>query len=400
MTQNAHGDAGVIPPAGGDVSRETADRASLDAAITLALVIPADTLLYLLLPLYASEFGVSLPQVGILLAANRLVRIFIYRHVAVGYARLGARNAGLLAALCGVAAALSYAVGGGLWPLLAGRLVWGLSFATLNVANQALPTLVAAGSARRSGRSRSIIASGSMAGLILGAVIAHHAGPRWAFAAVFAASLAAPLFALRLPRLKEAVVRGNGPQLALPGAFSIWSFCFGFALDGIFVLGLSLVAKENFPHWAVLAAGVVLALRYATEMLLSPLSGPLAERFGAMRLMIALSLAIASLLLLLSANGPLLWGALILVVLLRALVQPLPPPVLAELYPGPERVPAMARQAVWRDIGAGTGPLAAGLLFPLAPAVAVWAAAAGLLAASSVWLKLEGGRRRERWPRR
>jgi MFS family permease len=239
-----------------------------------------------------------------------------------------------------------------------------------------------------------------MAGLILGAVIAHHAGPRWAFAAVFAASLAAPLFALRLPRLKEAVVRGNGPQLALPGAFSIWSFCFGFALDGIFVLGLSLVAKENFPHWAVLAAGVVLALRYATEMLLSPLSGPLAERFGAMRLMIALSLAIASLLLLLSANGPLLWGALILVVLLRALVQPLPPPVLAELYPGPERVPAMARQAVWRDIGAGTGPLAAGLLFPLAPAVAVWAAAAGLLAASSVWLKLEGGRRRERWPRR
>ena len=42
--------------------------------MTLSLALPGDTLLYLLLPLYATTFGVTLPEAGILLAANRLVR--------------------------------------------------------------------------------------------------------------------------------------------------------------------------------------------------------------------------------------------------------------------------------------------------------------------------------------
>ena len=61
----------------------------------------------------------------------------------------------------------------------------------------------------------------------------------------------------------------------------------------------------------------------------------------------------------------LLWVAVLAAVVLRALLQPLPAPVIAEAFPGAERVPALARQATWRDIGAGTGPLAAGVLFPV-----------------------------------
>ena len=36
------------------------------------------------------------------------------------------------------------------------------------------------------------------------------------------------------------------------------------------------------------------------------------------------------------------------------------------------------------DIGAGTGPLVAGILFPVLPAVAIYAGAAGLLAVSTL----------------
>ena len=72
--------------------------------------------------------------------------------------------------------------------------------------------------------------------------------------------------------------------------------------------------------------------------------------------------------------------------MLRALIQPLPAPVVAEAYPGAGRVPALARQATWRDIGAGAGPLAAGLLFPIAPAGAIYLGAAVLLAGSSLLL--------------
>src|SRR5215470_15869323 len=48
------------------------------------------------------------------------------------------------------------------------------------------------------------------------------------------------------------------------------------------------------------------------------------------------------------------------------------------------RVPALARQAVWRDIGAAAGPLAGGFLFPILPAMIIYAAAAALFTGASV----------------
>jgi len=48
--------------------------------------LPRHTVLYLLLRLHASTFGVTLPEAGILLAANRAVSIFGYRRIARFYA--------------------------------------------------------------------------------------------------------------------------------------------------------------------------------------------------------------------------------------------------------------------------------------------------------------------------
>src|ERR1051326_7911129 len=47
-----------------------ANRSSRDASVTLGLVLPGDTVLYLLLPLHAAVFGVTLPEAGLLLAAR------------------------------------------------------------------------------------------------------------------------------------------------------------------------------------------------------------------------------------------------------------------------------------------------------------------------------------------
>lgn len=59
----------------------TVDVASRRSAIVLALCLPSDVLLYLLLPMHVQAFGISLAQAGVLLAANRLVRIFGYSYV-------------------------------------------------------------------------------------------------------------------------------------------------------------------------------------------------------------------------------------------------------------------------------------------------------------------------------
>ncbi|MBE9606914.1 MFS transporter [Acetobacteraceae bacterium H6797] len=364
-------------------SAQEADAASRQAALTLACTLPGDTLLYLLLPLHHGAFGVSLMEAGVLLAANRLVRIAGYGQVARFYGRRGPRDACFLAAIGAVLATLGYALLSGVWALLVARLLWGLAFAALNIANQALPTALQEGAARRAGRARSIAAAGPMLGLLLGAALAEVAGPRPVFLLLAVAALPALWTARRLPSAPEAM-RASGARLALPRVMDVWSFCLGLTLDGLFVLGLAVLASASLPQGAGLAAGAAMALRYASEIFLSPVGGALAQRVGARRLLVALSLAASAGLLLLGTGGAWLWAGALGTVLSRALLQPLPGPVVAAESPGEARVPALARQATWRDIGAGLGPLAAGMLLPVAPALLLYGGAGLLLAGVSL----------------
>ena len=376
-------DAAVRSP--GPTTPAVADRASVNAAVTLALTLPGDTVLYLLLPLYAATFGVTLPEAGVLLAANRLVRIAGYGWVARFYSIRGPRAACLFAAIGSVLAALSYALLSGMWPLLVGRLIWGLSFAAMNLANHVLPTSVPEGAARRMGRSRAIVAVGPTVGLIGGALLTLSFGPRLTFLVLAGAASIAPIFALRLPATQGRALEG-GPRFERPGAISLWSFAQGFTLDGLFVFGLGLLAAASYPKGAVLAAGAAMALRYAVEVAFSPVGGQLAHRHGARPILVCASLGAACGLSLLGAEGWLLWCGVITTIVLRALAQPLIAPLVAEMHPGSRRVSALARQATWRDIGAGSGPLAAGLLFPLVSPHAIYVSAALLIAATSLML--------------
>src|SRR4051794_833041 len=368
-------------------SLAAADRTSRAAALTLAGGLPGDTVLYLLLPLYAAEFGVGLPEAGVLLAANRLVRIAGYGWVARGYERFGPRAACLAAAFGAAASTLGYALLSGLLLLLAARLLWGLSFAALNIATQALATAEAHGASRRSGRARAIIASGPMLALLAGAAVSETVGPRPVFLALGLIALLALPLALRLPAEAGHTVRVSRRRLSLPSPLDIWSFVQGLALDGVFVVGLSVLAAEAAPTGAALAAGTALALRYLAEIALGPPSGALAERFGAACLLIALSIGCAAGLASIAIGA--LWAGVIAVVLLRGMLQPLPAPVAAAATPGSARVATIARMATWRDLGAGAGPLFAGIVLPFAPR-GLYLAAALVFAMSTLALAILG----------
>jgi hypothetical protein len=160
----------------------------------------------------------------------------------------------------------------------------------------------------------------------------------------------------------------------------------GFALDGLFVFGLALLAVAGLGSSGVIAASIAMALRFISEILLSASGGALAHRYGARRMLIGLSLGAAAALMLLGAPEPVLWMGVLATVVLRVLLQPLPAPVIAEDFPGAARVPALARQAVWRDIGAAVGPLAGGFLFPVLPALIIYACAATHFAGASLGL--------------
>jgi hypothetical protein len=228
---------------------------------------------------------------------------------------------------------------------------------------------------------RAIIAGGSVGGLLGGAAVSQVAGPRASFLVLTFAALIAIKFALRLPDEGEgAAKRLPRPRFGLPSRLDTWSFVQGLTLDGLFVLGMSVLAAAAVPEYAALAAGAALALRYIAEILLGPVGGALAERY-ARRVLMLLSAASAAGLAIIGDG--LLWSGAILVVMLRGLVQPLPAPVVAIENPGRDRVPALARLATWRDLGAGIGPLLAGALLPILPQWLLYGGAAFLLAISA-----------------
>ncbi|MFT3720903.1 MFS transporter [Pseudorhodoferax sp.] len=360
----------------------TADRDSRHAAIALATTLPSDVVLYLLLPMYGSAFGISLAEAGILLAANRLVRIAGYGWVARFYARRGDRLTCTLAVAAAAACALGNATLTGFWALLPLRLLWGLCFAALNLATQVLATSAAAGAAARSGRSRAYIALGPVMALPAAAVLSEAAGPRWIFALLALVALGGLLAARRLPARPHPGISAARRGPARPNALDTWSFLEGFALDGLFVIGLSVLGRDVLPGAAVVAAGVLLALRYGAEIALSPLGGRLADRWGAERLLVALSLLTAAALVGFGTGW--LWSCAAAIVVLRALQLPLLAPIVAHRHPGPDRVRALAARSVWRDIGAGLGPLAAGMLLPVLSAPWLYGLPAALLAAAAL----------------
>ncbi|OWP48379.1 MFS transporter [Pseudomonas nitroreducens] len=360
---------------------QRADRDSRNSAQVLSLCLPADVLLYLLLPMYAADFGVTLVEAGILLAANRLVRIVGYGWVVRFYARHGDRAACSLAALATAACALASAKLSGFATLLVFRLVWGLCFATFNLSTQTLATAEAQGAARRAGRSRATLSIGPMLALPLGAVMAQAFGPRSVFFVLFVAALCGLWRARALPATGHDIPVSSGRRLRLPDSIATWSFIEGVTLDGLFVFGLSLYAQTHLGATGVLVAGILMAVRYLSEMLFSPFGGRLADRFGALRMLVVLSLA-TSLALLMFGSYWLFIGAFFVLVL-RALQLPLVVTLVAQRNPQ-ARIQALAGNAVWRDIGAGLGPILAGVLLPQVPALWAYAGAAAILALSAL----------------
>jgi DHA1 family inner membrane transport protein len=359
----------------------TTDLNARFSAIALAVALPGDTVLYLLLPMFAPQFGVTVAEAGILLAANRLIRIMGYSWVARFYARRGDRPTDTLAVIAAAISALGYATLSGLWLLLPMRLLWGLSFAALNLSTQATATAQAAGASRRNGRSRAIVAMGPMLALPIGALLAEAWGPRVIFFVLTAVALTGLLATRRLP-VESHPAPPMRRRLTLPTSLDVWSFLEGFTLDGLFVMGLGYLGKDLLPGGAVLAAGTLMALRYFSEILLSPIGGQLAERVGPERLLVTLSLLTTVVLVGFGAGW--LWSCAAAIVVLRALSLPLISPIVARRTPGPGRVQALAARNVWRDIGAGTGPLAAGVLLPILPSFWIYTVSAALLAIAAL----------------
>jgi len=101
--------------------------------IGTAISLLGDATLYTVLPspAIAAEAGVNLAMVGILLGANRAIRVILNGPMGMIYDRLPRRGLLVASLSLGAGSSVIYALGYGFWPLFFGRILWGLAWSLL-----------------------------------------------------------------------------------------------------------------------------------------------------------------------------------------------------------------------------------------------------------------------------
>ena len=120
------------PSTGGRPSRLSSSTAFvLVTSLAVAFAIMGDSLLYAILPLAAGQLALSPQQVGLLLSANRLIRLFSNTWLGAIFARFGPYRAFVISAILGVLTTAFYGFRLGFIVFLLARIGWGVSWSGL-----------------------------------------------------------------------------------------------------------------------------------------------------------------------------------------------------------------------------------------------------------------------------
>ena len=167
----------------------------------MSLALLGDSLLYVALPAHAAELALPLWSVGVLLGANRIVRLVTNGLAAHLFTRVGGRAPMIAASVGSVVSTAMYGLFPSFLPFLLARMAWGTCFSILRLGSF---TVVMAAS-RPSTRGRlvgvyqSISRVGSVASLLLGSLVVETLGYHAAFVILGVATAPAIVLALLLP---------------------------------------------------------------------------------------------------------------------------------------------------------------------------------------------------------
>ena len=329
--------------------------------LVIAVAMIGDSLLYVVLPLYHAEFGVSLAMVGVLLSLNRWVRLLANSAMAHLGERIGPHALMIGAAVGSIVSTALYGLVESATVQIFARLLWGVSFAALNLATLAYAVSDRANAGKRVGYSRAMIGTVQACSLVGGAWLALEIGPRSVFVIYGGLTFVSLACALLLPKLPPEPVTNTRFKLPLPHRLEVWGFLLGFAGDGVFLLTLAFLMKDAITSVApILATAMLLALRWVVEITTGPLGGAIGDKFGARPAAILNGVLMVAGFTLIAAGFEL--GGALLIVTTRGMFNTLIPVLVIERGKGGV-LSSQASYSTWRDFGAAVGPLSAPWLF-------------------------------------
>jgi len=378
-------------------------------ALAVAATLLGDSMLYAVMPSQPEAWALSLPAVGILLSANRLVRLVTNSVAAVIFQRFGQRGPFIGALLLSVVVTLCYGWSTAFGLLLAARMGWGFCWSTLRLGGF-WTVLTVAGDHNRGllmGAYSAIVRLGSVGGVLVGAALTDLFGHRLTLT-LFAAVIAATAAAWVLTSQRSALAGHPAPResqradiravladrrlLVTCGAILVT----GLVFSGLVTASLGFYLKAHFGQ-QIAVLGMALGVTTATGILLgsqwlplSPLFGYLSDRFGRV-MVIGGGFATGAAGLVVLAVTDSIW--LILAAVLSAFVASTALTVTlhataGDLAPPDRRNAVLSAYATFLDLGSALGPLIGLSLASLAALQGLYNGAAVLLllAALSFWL--------------
>lgn len=382
-------------------------------ALAVGSTLLGDSMLYAVMPSQPEAWALSLPAVGILLSANRLVRLVTNSVAAVIFERFGQRGPFIAALLLSVVVTLCYGWSTAFGLLLAARMGWGFCWSNLRLGGF-WTVLTEAGEHNRGllmGTFSAIVRMGSVGGVLLGAVLTDLFGHRLTltvFAAVMAATAVGWMLTSRRPALAgdQALRRSERADLrAVIADRRLLVTCGAILVTGLVFSGLVTASLGYYlsAHFGqqIAVLGVALGVTTATGILLgsqwlplSPLFGYLSDRFGRV-LVISVGFATGAVWLFVLAVTDSIW--LILAAVLSAFVASTALTVTlsataGDLAPPERRNAVLSAYATFLDLGSALGPLIGLSFASLAALQGLYGGAAVLLlvAALSFWLVFRG----------
>ncbi|MCJ7659308.1 MAG: MFS transporter [Anaerolineales bacterium] len=382
----------------------TPGRVLFPLGLGTALSLMGDATLYTVLPTHAAETGIALIQVGIILSANRIVRLFLNGPMGLAYDRSRRRRLFISALFVGALSTVLYAATYDFWPLLVGRLLWGLAWSGIWVGGTTIILDVTTDDDR--GRWTGLYqtwfflgaAFGAFAGGLLTDQLGYHAA-MWIGAAVTAFGGLIALLALPETRgVRPEISSSSAPNSSLdwyrnPGLWvvAVLQGINRFVFAGVLAATMALLVQDQMSNAELVIGvatltGILMAGRTLLSMLSAPLSGTLSDRLGSRWGITAIGMVVGAVsMLLLSRSSPV---SILLGVALGAVagggIQALVTAQTGDLVEQHQRGRAIGMLHTAGDLGSAAGPLVAYGLLVWIGFSGIFVLSAGLFAVGAI----------------
>ncbi|MQF98947.1 MAG: MFS transporter [SAR202 cluster bacterium] len=369
-------------------------------SIILAISVMGDSMIYGVLPSNLDEFGLTAGLgAGLILSANRWIRLASNTWAAKIYNRFGLKKPFYLSVVLAITSTAAYGLFQGFWPLLIARIAWGICFSIQLVS---LYMVVLREDEQYRGRLmglyNAIFRFGSLIAVLIGGILVDLIGIRISFLII--ASVMILCFSI-IPLLKESdtyldphIKQSEGDRKKFQknaNKSNTWTLLTGyrgensvqrykllavhytrftntFAISGLITATVGLLLRERigesldingFALGVATLTGMVLATSWANEVGLSTYFGHISDKFGRK------SVILTCLPMIIIGSSVLIIESVFVIIIVVPIVFAATTASkitldasAGDLSSESDRSEVMSRYATWTDLGAASGPVA------------------------------------------